>query len=89
MAEWRIGVRPKFNTQYRHLDPQIKNRVDAALGELRNSTNPARIGVYKQNMNAFVYEVGRNYRVLYDVDSDERIIYLHRVCDHKSVYGRD
>ena len=48
-----------------------------------------RLGRYKQGMRVFSYEVGRKYRMIYNVNWDSRVIELFRVCGHKSVYGRD
>ena len=51
--------------------------------------SPALPGRYKPGMRIFSYDVGRKYRILYDINWDGNAIGLLRACDHKSVYGRD
>jgi len=60
-----------------------------ALDQITASEDPARLGAYKANLRVFSYEIGRRYRIIYSVIYREKIVELLRVCDHKSVYGRD
>lgn len=54
-----------------------------------DSDNPAELGRYKQNLRIFSYDLGKKYRIIYNVNWAIHVIELIRVCDHKSVYGRD
>jgi len=40
-------------------------------------------------MKVFAYEFGRNYRLLYAVRFEDKVIELIRVGDHKLAYGKD
>jgi len=60
-----------------------------ALDQIAMSEDPARLGAYKANLRVFPYEIGRRCRIIYSVLYREKTVELLRVCDHKSVYGRD
>ena len=59
------------------------------LSAISSSENPASLGTYKTNLRIFSYEIGRRYRIVYSIRYRENIVELLRVCDHKSVYGKD
>lgn len=66
-----------------------QKRADYAISDLAHSENPAAKGQYKSSIRVFTYELGRGDRILYDIQYEDNIIVLLRVCDHKSVYGKD
>ena len=86
---WGFDTEPRFKKQYKNLDSQTKEKVNEAIHELRNSENPARLGEYKQDMRIFAYNIGKKYRILYNVNWNDNTIEFLRVCDHKSVYSKD
>ena len=88
VVQWETKSETKFKKQYKHLDSQIKQRINQAIQELDNSENPANLGVYKPDMQIVAYNVGK-YRIIYNVDYEHNKIIFHRVCDHKSVYNKD
>ncbi|MDE1816814.1 MAG: hypothetical protein KGI11_09700 [Thaumarchaeota archaeon] len=86
---WRIVRKNKFEKQYWLLGSERQKRTDDAILDLAYSTNPATKGQYKSSIRVFSYELGRGDRILYDIQYEDSIIVLLRVCDHKSVYGKD
>lgn len=86
---WRLVRKNQFEKQYRLLGSERQKKVDDAILDLANSTNPATKGQYKNSIRVFAYELGRGDRILYDVQYEGNVIVLLRVCDHKSVYGKD
>ena len=86
---WIFHRKTKFVRQFKKLDTLTQKRVRNALKEIAHSTDPARLGEYKQSIRAYVYDVGKNHRLLYDVKHADHEIELLRVGDHKAVYGRD
>ena len=68
-------------------------RVDAGINELRNSERPEMIGDRKRGelFGYYSYEISRGHRILYRVERKDGVVsvLLHRVCDHKNVYGED
>ena len=85
---WDFYNRVTFLRQFKRLDKRTKIRVSKALEEMANSEDPSRLGTYKQSMCVFAYNVGK-YRIVFDARQPEKGIDLMRVCDHKSVYGKD
>jgi Txe/YoeB family toxin of Txe-Axe toxin-antitoxin module len=68
-------------------------KVNDGISELRNSDIPDIIGIRKKGKlnEYFSYEISRGHRILYNVERRGGIVsvHLHRVCDHKNVYGKD
>lgn len=86
---WAFSRKGKFKTQYKKLPEKIRNKVDEALIALANSEKPRLLGIYKQSMEVWAYELNDNYRILYNVKDSDKLIELFRVGDHKEVYGKD
>jgi mRNA-degrading endonuclease RelE of RelBE toxin-antitoxin system len=59
------------------------------LIQLGDSERPESLGVYKQSMKVYAYELGQDDRIIYRVDYDRHTIVLVRVGDHKMTYGKD
>lgn len=89
MNEWLPDRRPTFIKQFSKLESKIRNKVEKAILELLTTENPARLGKYKQNKRVFAYNIGRKYRIIYNVNWYNNTIEFLRVCDHKSAYGKD
>ena len=89
MTRWGFSARTKFKRQYGRLDPTVRNAVDISVENLLGSDNPTLLGRYKQGMGVFAYDLGRKYRIIYRVNWNRGEIEFLRVCDHKSVYGKD
>ena len=66
-----------------------QSRVDLAMKDLAESDDPAVMGRYKKSTRAFAYEIGQSDRMIYRIERDHHRIVLTRVCDHKSVCGKD
>jgi mRNA-degrading endonuclease RelE of RelBE toxin-antitoxin system len=67
----------------------MQKAVDEAILQMVDSDNPAELGRYKQNLRIFSYDLGRKYRIIYNMNWAEHVIEIIRVCDHKSAYGKD
>ncbi len=71
---WNYEAKTRFKKQYKNLDPQIQEKVNDIIQELRESQNPARLGKYKQDKRVFAYDIGRKYRVIYNVNWNNNTI---------------
>lgn len=89
MADWTTRSEATFDSQFKHIGHVRQLRVSKAIDVLTASADPAILGKYKKHAAAFAYEIGRSDRLLYRLDRSRNEIVLLRVCDHKSVYGRD
>ncbi|MCL2143070.1 MAG: type II toxin-antitoxin system RelE/ParE family toxin [Methanomassiliicoccaceae archaeon] len=72
---------------------ELMEKVDNGIAALRHSDRPEMIGTHKKGRLSgyYSYEISSGHRILYKVERTEGAVhvYLHRVCDHKNVYGRD
>ncbi|MDR0198873.1 MAG: hypothetical protein LBI08_03930 [Methanomassiliicoccaceae archaeon] len=72
---------------------ELMERVDGGIIELRHSDAPEMIGARKKGKlyKFYSYDISRGHRILYRVERKDGIVFvhLHRVCDHKNVYGKD
>lgn len=89
LAGWTVVKKPEFRRGYKNLHPGMRPVVDRVVADLASSSSPEKLGTYKSNMRVFSYELGRAYRILYQPVGSRGEIVLLRVCDHKSVYGKD
>ena len=89
MSKWIPDRRPAFSKQFRRLDGQLQKRAKQAMHELLASENPAHLGKYKISYRIFAYNLGKKYRIVYNINWNENTIEFIRICDHKSVYGKD
>ena len=78
-----------FKKQHKNIGHKRRHTVDAAIVALETSENPADLGTCKQNSKSYAYKLSKGDRLLYGIDYNNRRVTFYRVCDHKSVYGRD
>lgn len=88
---WAFDATPTFKNGYDAKDSENQHRVDEALSMLGKSKFPNRLGEIKSTPDGrvCVYDIGLKYRMSYRVSFPNRTIQLIRVCDHKTVYGKD
>ena len=43
----------------------MQKLADKAVSDIASTENPSDLGVYKSNIRAFAYELGRKYRIIY------------------------
>jgi len=64
-----------------------------AINDLISTSNPESLGEKKKGQLGDYYSIDltRGHRILYRVtrESENIIINLDRICDHKEVYGKD
>ena len=90
-----------FSSQFKRLyaakrkksSKELMKKVNDGISELRNADRPEMIGVRKKGklQNFYSYEISEGHRILYRVERKDGtvLVHLHRVCDHKNVYGKD
>ena len=79
----------QFKKQFKNLNPKLQTKVQDIITVLCYSENPTSLGIYKKHMKVYAYEIGNNYRIIYEVNFTEKTIVFIRVGDHKSSYGKD
>jgi mRNA-degrading endonuclease RelE of RelBE toxin-antitoxin system len=85
---WKIERTNAFNRQYKHLSSELKKKTDDGIRDLYSSEEPHLKGRHKTaKFNCLRgYDLGRRYRILYEVNFETRIIYLRSVGIHDEVY---
>lgn len=86
---WEFDRKSRFKKQFKLLGSVRQERVKEALMQLGDSERPESLGVYKQSMKVYAYELGQDDRIIYTIDYDRYTIVLVRVGDHKMTYGKD
>jgi len=86
---WEFDRKNKFKKQFKLLGSIRQDRVKEALLQLADSERPESLGMYKQSMKVYAYELGHDDRIIYKIDYDRHTIELVRVGDHKMTYGKD
>lgn len=86
---WAFVRKTQFKRQYKHLHLEIQRRVNDAMVILAGERNPAKPEFHKTGKIKCLhaYPIGRQYRILYDVDFKQYEIVLIRVGTHDDVYG--
>ena len=92
--EWKLEFTPTFIDNYNSKDPENQHRVDQALLVLATSKWPHKLGHIKELPTAFggkvcVYDISKSSRLSYNVFFAAKTIQCVRVCDHKTVQGKD
>lgn len=92
--KWKLEFTDTFVDNYNSKDLEGQRRVDEALSVLVTSERPHKLGQIKDLPVAFggrvcVYDISKSSRLSYNVLFATRIIQCVRVCDHKTVQGKD
>jgi addiction module RelE/StbE family toxin len=81
---WEAEVTGTFRHGYKKLSSEVKERVDEAILRLLNSDDPTRLGLRKVGKwkGVYSYEIGRQFRLLYAVRFEDRVVELLDVGTH-------
>lgn len=84
---WAPAYTPTFRRGYKNLGHQDQQRVNEAIKDVLDSDNPVTLGrpKYGKWKGVYGYDVRRATRVLYSVDSRERIMVFLR-CGPHTIY---
>lgn len=83
---WNIDQESnQFKRDYKHLSSELQKKMTDAIRDLAASQDPRKLGEHKTGPLSCLhaYEIGRQYRMLYDVMNEEHVIVLLRVGPHK------
>jgi addiction module RelE/StbE family toxin len=85
---WIQHFENRFKRDYKNLSLGIQEKVKDAIEILVNSDNPRKFGLHKTARYNCIhaYEIGRQYRILYNVYDKDNIIEFLKVGLHNQVY---
>ncbi|SMH71294.1 type II toxin-antitoxin system RelE family toxin [Candidatus Nitrosotalea okcheonensis] len=88
---WDADFDNLFRRQYKRLDSQLQKRVDDAVAEIVGSEDPTKLGEQKRGhlKHFYAYDLGRQYRIIYNISYNTKTIIFSNVGSHKQVYGKD
>ncbi|MGI0047754.1 MAG: type II toxin-antitoxin system RelE family toxin [Nitrosotalea sp.] len=82
---WLVHRKNVFNRDYKHLSSDLQKKTMRAVRDLVASQDPRKMGDHKTGpLNCLhTYELGQQFRVLYDVQFEQDLLVLLRVGTHK------
>lgn len=81
---WEAEFTGTFRRGYKRVDAAVGKRVDEAILQLLSSDDPTKLGLRKVGRwkGVYSYEIGRQFRLLYSVRFEERVVVLLDVGTH-------
>ena len=84
MSAWRVEVPPHVGDVIRHLPPEVKRGVKAAVRAL--AVDPAIGAPLRRNLEGFWKFRVRRYRLIYAIDRSTRVVRLFAVGHRRGIY---
>jgi addiction module RelE/StbE family toxin len=81
---WESELSGTFRKSYRNLSSEVRERVDEAILDILDSDDPTKLGLRKVGRwkGVYFYEIGRQFRILYFVKFEDRVIQFLDVGTH-------
>ncbi len=81
---WEAEATSVFRRSYKNLGSETRKRVDEAILQLLNSEDPTKLGLRKVGKweGVYSYEIGRQFRLLYSVRFEDRVVSFLDVGTH-------
>ena len=88
---WLIKETDRVARQFKKLGEPERKRFREAVKILSDSKDPRKLGTFKRGAKhtAYYYELGRSFRLAYQIIDKEVTILLLDIGDHKEIYGKD
>lgn len=80
---WHIHLSNRFRKDYKNLRVDLQKRVEEIIKQLRVMEDPTAVHKTARYNCLNSYEIGRQYRILYDIDYKNGAIRFLRVGIHK------
>ncbi len=82
---WNVLFDNRFKREYKKLDKSLQKKVNDVIKDLADSRDPRQLGLHKTARYNCIhaYEIGRRYRILYDIDNNNLTITFLSVGTHK------
>ena len=82
---YRVTVTNTAARERKRLDPQVRNRIDAALLALQKEPRPSGVRKLSGSQSDWRIRVG-DYRILYEVDDDQLLVTVWRIAHRREAY---
>jgi mRNA interferase RelE/StbE len=85
MNEYQIKFKSSAAKEFRKLPSKIKERIREAFNQLTENPLPAGVVKLKGEDRLFRIRIG-NYRIVYEIDDEVKLVLITRVRHRKDVY---
>jgi mRNA interferase RelE/StbE len=82
---YKVLLRPGAERQRRKLEDETRRRINEALLALEKTPRPPGVVKLRNAENEWRIRVG-DYRVIYEVDEDERLVVILRIRHRREAY---
>ncbi len=84
--DYHLVLSPRANKDLKKLERSVRYQIDRALFQLQQNPYTYKLKFLKdKRLTDFRIRVG-NYRILYDVYEEDRVIYIIRIGHRKDIY---
>lgn len=84
---YRVVLSAHASRQYRKLDPPVRHEVQSGIDALRRDPlHGSKIKRLKGRLREYCRYRAGDYRVLYTVDTAERVVYVDYIQHRRDVY---
>gem|GEM_PF-3301968 len=87
--QWQIEEPHNIRKIFKRLGQPEKDQYRSAIRTLATTQDPKDHGEYKKSLGCFTYDITSSFRMTFDIDYVNRIIYILSIDDHKGTYGKD
>lgn len=85
MAEYRLTIKPSAVQEFERLPGLLASRLEAKIDRLRIEPRPSGVKKLKGDLALWRIRVG-DYRVIYSVDDQERVVDIVRIRHRSKAY---
>lgn len=86
MAQYDIFVSQRAKKEYQKLDTTVKHRINKAILQLETNRTPQQFKpLMGRSVAQFRLRIG-DWRVLYDVYDEDRLVLILRIGNRKDIY---
>ena len=82
---YRVTLTATAVKERKRIDPVVRKRIDQALMELKLEPRPPGVKKLGGQYQDWRVRVG-DYRILYEIDDDQRLITVWRIAHRRDVY---
>jgi len=86
MSRYHIYLTSRAEKDYKKLTPPVKERIKKAILQLEITRTPPKFKtLIGKDIAQYRIRIG-DYRVLFDVNDDERAVFILRIGNRKDIY---
>ena len=86
MSRYHIYLTSRAEKDYKKLTPPVKERIKKAILQLEITRTPPKFKtLIGKDIAQYRIRIG-DYRVLYDVNDDDKVVFILRIGNRKDIY---